>query len=291
MRIALILGGILTLLAASSPASAAAPPRDAPSPQSVERRDAPGIFLSERAARDLGAGAGDLLEIATNVAGPWRRVRVTRVYRPVRYPSELPGREVDVRLHLPDLQALLGGADEVDSIVVRLRTPAHADEVAARLTASALGVRAYSSSDLARRSSTTFEVISQFHRAIGVVTILASGAFLLAIMTLKGEEMRRHVAFLRLVGVSHRTIAGAILLIATGVALAGSGIGIGLGYLLSWAINVYYRSLFDTDLVFSKITPPLVELAVGLSVALGIAAGAATLWRLLRRSPVEQIGR
>ncbi len=282
MWIVLIVGGALTLLAAS--------PTPVP-PRSVEQVDVPGIFLSERAARDLGVRAGDLLEISPGVAGPWRRVRVTRVYRPVRYPSELPGREVDVRLHLPDLQALLGGADEVDSIVARLRTPAHAEGAAARLTASALGFRAYSSSDLARRSSTTFEVIAQFHRAIGVVTILASGAFLLAIMTLKGEEMRRHVALLRLVGISRGTVAGAILLIATGVALVGSGIGIGLGYLLSGAINVYYRSLFATELVFSQITLPLVELAVGLSVTLGVAAGAATLWRLLRRSPVEQVGR
>ncbi len=253
--------------------------------------DIPGLYLSDRASRELGVGVGDLLEVSTHVAGPWGVFRVARVYRPVLYPSEVPQRTVDVRLHLPDLQALLGGADEVDSIVVRLSSPARVNDVVARLNASALGFRAYSSADLARRGSSIFEVIAQFHRAIGFVTILASGAFLLTIMTLKGEEMRRHVALLRLVGLSRGTISGVILLIATGVALLGSGIGIGLGYLLSWTINVYYRSLFDTDLVFSQITPPLLGLAVALSVALGLLAGAATLWRLLRRSPLDHVGR
>jgi putative ABC transport system permease protein len=198
---------------------------------------------------------------------------------------------VDVRLHLPDLQALLGGDDQVDSIIVRLRHSPRATILATHLNASGLGFRAYTSSDLARRNSSTFQVIAQFHRAIGLVTILASGAFLLTIMTLKGEEMRRQVGLLRLVGISHRTVAGTILLVASGVALLGSGLGIGLGYLLSWTINAYYRSLFATDLLFSRVTLPLVALAGALSIALGLAAGAATLWRFLRRSPMDQVGR
>ena len=67
--------------------------------------------------------------------------------------------------------------------------------------------------------------------------------------------------------------------------------GIGLGYLVSLAINAYYRRLFDTDLVFSRITLPLLGTAVALSLALGIAAGALMAWRLLRRPPLDSAGR
>ena len=74
------------------------------------------------------------------------------------------------------------------------------------------------------------------------------------------------------------------------VALLGSILGIGFGYVLSLAINVYYRRFFDTDLVFSRITLPLLGTAVALSLALGIAAGALMAWRLLWRPALDSAG-
>ena len=249
------------------------------------------ISLSEQAAQRLGVHAGDLLELAAQPGGPWQLARVAQIYRPVRYPTEVGRNSIDLRLHLPDLQTLLGRGDQVESIVVRLRAPVDARTVVTRMNAAGLGFRAYTSANLAVQSSSTFEVIRRFHRAIGLVTILASSVFLIAIMTLKGEEMRKAVGVMGLIGISPRTITGTILVIATGVALLGSTLGIGLGYLVSLAINAYYRRLFDTDLVFSRITLPLLGTAVALSLALGIAAGALMAWRLLRRPALDSAGR
>jgi putative ABC transport system permease protein len=279
--------GIVLFLTAGAPILLA--PR--PVVLAVTSGEAWPVFLSDRGARQLGVRVGDTLELAPGPAGPWQAARVARVYRPVRYPTDVGRTRIDARLHLPDLQTLTGRGDEVDSIVVRLRTPAQAPELVARLNAAALGMHAYTSADLAARNSTTFVVISRFHRAIGLVTILASSIFLLTIMALKGEEMRRQVGAMRLIGISPRTITGAMLGIATGVSLLGTAAGIGIGYLLSEAINAYYQHLFDTDLVFSRITPGLIGLATTLSVVLGIAAGAATAWRLLRAAPLDQMGR
>jgi ABC-type lipoprotein release transport system permease subunit len=278
--------GVVILAATAGPPVQPSPALTGPPGSSL-----PGIAMSERSARRLRVREGDVLTIAASPSGPGRLVRIARVYRPRLYPTDVADRSVDVRLHLPDLQALLGGADDVDSIVVRLRDPARATEVTARLNTAALGFRAYTSTDLARRNSSTFEVIARFHRAISAVAILASSVFLLAIMTLRGEELRRQVGVMRLVGVSPRSVAASILLIATGVALLGSAVGTALGYGLSALINAYYRRLFDTTLLFSQVTPSLLGLVALLSVALGIGAGALTAWRLLRRSPLDQVGR
>ena len=251
----------------------------------------PPLALTDRSAKILGVVPGDRVELSASAAGPWRTFRVAAVYQPAVYPTEISRTRVDVRLHLADLQALVGTGDVADSVIVRVRPPARAADVVARLNALPLGFRAYTSADLASRASTTFEVIARFHRAISVVTILASSVFLLAIMTLRGEEMRRQVGVMRLMGISRRTIAAVVLLVAAAIALAGSLVGVALGYGLSALINVYYRTLFDTPLLFSQITPPLVLQTVVLSVALGLAAGAATAWRLLRRPPLEQVGR
>ena len=271
------------------------PPARTGAGASGERAEGPGVALSELASRRLGVREGDAFQLSADPAGPWRTVHVEHVYRPALYPSEVAEQDVDIRLHLPDLQMLARGGsdtgDVVDSIVVRLRDPGRTGDTAARLNRLALGYRAYTSTDLAARNSSTFEVIARFHRAISAVAILASSIFLLTIMTLKGEELRQQVGLMRLVGISPGSVAAAVLLIAAGVALLGSGVGIGLGAVLSAAINVYYRRLFDTDLLFSQITPALLAGTSALSVTLGIAAGAFTAWRLLRRPPQEQIGR
>jgi len=249
------------------------------------------VAVSDRTAKILGVATGDVIEIAPTAAGPWRRVRVAQVYRPLLYPTEVADRDADIRLHLPDLQALTGTGDAADSIVLRLRRPADAPRVAGDVTAMGLGLRAYTSADLARRNSTSFEVVARFHRAIGAIAVLAGSVFLVTIMALRGEEMRREVGTMRLVGIGGRTVAAAVLLIAAAVAAAGSVAGVGLAYSLSFVINAYYRRVFDTDLVFSRVTWGLIADAAGLSVLLGIAAGGLTAWRLLRRPPLEQLGR
>ncbi|HEV2359053.1 MAG TPA: ABC transporter permease [bacterium] len=253
--------------------------------------------MSDRTARALGVAVGDLIDVAPTAAGPWRTVRVADVYRPLVYPTEVADRDADIRLHLTDLASLIdpalpGQTDEADSIVVRLRLPPDGgSRFAAELTAMGLGVHAYTSADLARRNSSSFEVVARFHRAIGAIAVVASSVFLVTIMTLRGEEMRREVGTMRLMGIGGRTVTAAALLIATAVATIGSVAGVGLAYVLSFAINGYYRRLFDTELVFSRISWRLVVEAAALSIVLGIAAGALTAWRLLRRRPLDQIGR
>jgi len=283
--------GVLAALLAA--AAVAAAPRVAVPPAAAQSQPAPEIdvAVSDRTARALGVAAGDEIDIAPTAAGPWRRVRIAQLYHPLLYPTEVADRDADVRLHLTDLQALTGSGDEVDSIVVRLRDPSRASRVASDLTAMGVGVHAYTSADLARRNSSSFEVVARFHRAIGAVAVLAGSVFLMTIMTLRGEEMRREVGMMRLMGVGTRTVAATVLLVAAAVATAGSLAGAGLAYALSFAINAYYRRLFETDIVFSRVTWGLVLDAGALSVVLGVAAGALTAWRLLRRRPLDQMGR
>ena len=89
-------------------------------------------------------------------------------------------------------------------------------------TANAFGFRAYSSAAIASESSQTFSVVSRFHRAIALITIVASGVFLLCIMLLKVEERRMDAAVMRFVGVRRRTIFGALVLEAALIAVLGS---------------------------------------------------------------------
>jgi putative ABC transport system permease protein len=216
---------------------------------------------------------------------------VTAIYEPRPDPAEIAKRERHVRLHLPDLASLLGAPDRVDRFGVGLRPGVPPDSAAAALNRTAFGYRAYTSQAIASESSQTFLVVSRFHRAIAVITIVASAVFLLCIMLLKVEERRLDAAVMRFVGVRRRTIFGALLLEAALIAGLGSVAGTGLAYLAGAGTNAYYRRFFDTGLTFSLITPEIVLFSVGLSLVLGIVAGAVAAWRLVHTRPLVLWGR
>jgi len=134
-------------------------------------------------------------------------------------------------------------------------------------------------------------VVSRFHRAIGVITIVASAIFLLCIMLLKVDERRRDVAALRLMGISAPTIVKSVVLEASAIAVLGSLVGVGVGLTASWIVNVHYQGVYRTPLRFSFVTGDIVLLAVSLSLVLGVAAGWVAALRLVRTPPLVLFGR
>ncbi|HEX5124827.1 MAG TPA: FtsX-like permease family protein [Rhodanobacteraceae bacterium] len=120
-----------------------------------------------------------------------------------------------------------------------------------------------------------------------MITIVASAIFLLCIMLLKVDERRRDVAALRLMGISAGTIVRSVMIEAALVAVLGSLMGVGIGWLTSLGINWHYRAVYRTPLAFSVVTPSIVALAVTLSLVLGLAAGFAAAQRLVRAPALE----
>ena len=250
-----------------------------------------GVAVERRLAAELGLRVGDSLQLGPSPDSLRVAARVEAIYEPAADPSTVLRDERRIRLHLPDLAALLGQPDRVDRFGVVLQ-PGAADSVAAaRLNATAFGYRAYPSAEIAAGSSRTFEVVSRFHKAIALITIVASAVFLLCIMLLKVEERRLDAAVMRFVGVRRRTIVGALVLEAAAIAVLGALLGTGFAYLASAITNAYYQQRFATALIFSDVTPQIVLFGTALSVALGVGAGALAAWRLAATKPMALWGR
>jgi hypothetical protein len=128
------------------------------------------------------------------VGGAPRPFVVAGVFERPADPSRIARNELEVRFHLPDLEALLPFHDRVDRFAVVLAPGADADAAARWIEGIAFGTRAYGSAALAEEASATFLVISRFHDAIGIVTILASAIFLLCVMIIRVDERRADVA-------------------------------------------------------------------------------------------------
>jgi putative ABC transport system permease protein len=268
--------GLLLVLLLTGPASAA---------------QSPAVALERQLARQLNLTVGDTFRLSPEPTAPGTLVRVGAIYEPRPDPAEIAKRERHLRMHLPDLAALLGSPDRVDRVSIGIKPGISADSAVLGLNRSAYGYRAYSSAAIASESSQTFRVVSRFHRAIAVITIVASAVFVLCIMLLKVEERRLDAAVMRFVGVRRRTIYGALLLEAIVIAVLGAVLGTVLAYVAGAATNAYYRQFFDTSLTFSLITSDIVWFSVALSVLLGVAAGALAAWRLVRTRPLVLWGR
>lgn len=218
-------------------------------------------------------------------------VVVGAIFRRGADPSEVARGDYKVRLHLDQLQRVSGYGDRVDRFAIATTDSADIARTLERINRQAFGFRAHRSRDIAVETSRTFLVVSRFHRAIGVITIVASSVFLLCIMVLKVDERRRDIAALRLMGISRASVAYSIVIEAALVAVLGSALGVVIGLLASMYVNAHYQEIYSTPLAFSIVTVPIVAFAVSLSLALGIAAGVAASLRLVRTPPLTLFGR
>lgn len=250
------------------------------------------IAIDERLATRIGAAVGDTLDLAATAGAAAERVLVAAITQRSADPSEIARSEYRVRLHLDHLQQLTGAGDRVGRFAVQTRElPGAVDSAVARINELAFGFRAYPAAEVAVETSATFRVVNRFHRAIGIITIVASAIFLLCITLLKVDERRRDVGALRLLGISRASIVRAVVLEASLVAVIGSAMGAALGYAAAWVVNWHYQGVYATPLRFAIVTPGIVLFATALSLGLGLIAGLLAAQRLVRRAPLELVGR
>jgi putative ABC transport system permease protein len=259
------------------------------SPQNTQRT----IAIDEAFAAEAHLRVGDRATISARPgqSAPAESVIVGAIVRRGADPSQVARGDFAVRMHLDQLQRISGYGDRVDRFAIATRASVDVDSILDRINHVAFGFMAYRSRDIAVETSRTFQVVSRFHRAIGVITIVASSIFLLCIMVLKVEERRRDIAALRLMGISRFSVVLSIIIEAAIVALLGSVLGVALGWVVSFFVNWHYQALYRTPLYFSIVTPPIVALAVSLSLVLGIGAGLLASMRLARTPPLALFGR
>lgn len=250
------------------------------------------ITIDERLAASAGLSVGDRVVLANAAGAPGDTVVIAAITQRGADPSEIARSEYRVRLHLDHLQQLTGVGDRVGRFAIATApTAAAVDDATARINALAFGFRAHRAADVAIETSATFRVVNRFHRAIGVITIVASAIFLLCITLLKVDERRRDVGALRLLGISRQTIVRAVVLEASLIALVGSAMGAGFGWVSSAIVNWHYQGVYATPLKFAIVTPGIVLFATTLSLGLGVIAGLLAAQRLVRQAPLELVGR
>lgn len=250
------------------------------------------IALDARLATDEGLALGDTVRISAAPGDSMAESAVVAALLGRRAdPSEIARQEYRARLHLDQLQRLIRYGDRVDRFAVRSHGDRARTTLLDAINDAAFGFRAWPSADIAVRTSRTFQVVRRFNSAIGVITIVASAAFLLCILLLKIDERRRDVAALRMMGISAGTIVKSVVLEAGIIALLGSLAGVFFGIIVARIVNWHFQGVYRTTLAFTLITPPTVLFACLLSVVLGVVAGWVAARRLVGVPPLTLLGR
>jgi len=250
------------------------------------------IALDARLATDAGVRIGDTVRVSAlpgDTAA--ERAMVGALLARRADPSEIARSEYRARVHLDQLQRLVGYGDRVDRFAILSAGDSSRAGLLATINGAAFGFRAWPSAEIAVRTSSTFQVVRRFHRAIGVITIVASAAFLLCILLLKIDERRRDVAALRMMGISPATIVSSVVLEAGIIALLGSLLGVVFGIVVARLVNWHFQGVHRTSLAFTLVTTETVLFACVLSVVLGVLAGWVAARRLVAVPALTLLGR
>jgi len=256
----------------------------------------PTVLVSRQLAARAHLGVGDIVTLANDPQGSRRaEFRIAGIYEPTPDPMRFTASRIEARLHLPDLADLV--ADPADpasreaatAINVRLADPADAGPFSLDAMARAPGVIVRPASR--SRDDDPFAVLDRFHVAISAVTMIGGTAFLLALMVIRAEERRETVGILRLVGISRRTLLASVAVEGVLIAALGAVFGIVIAVASEGLVNRIFQARYDTALVFVRITPSIALRSIVVAAPLGILAGIAASWTLLRRDILSIIRR
>ena len=256
----------------------------------------PSILVSRQLAARAHLSVGDVVTLGSDPAGTRRAdFRVAGIYEPTPDPMRFTAARIEARMHLPDLTDLISdpadpaSREAATAINVRLVNRDDRPTFAADVMARAPGVVARSTSRT--RDDDPFAVLDRFHVAISAVTMVGGTAFLLALMVIRAEERRETIGILRLVGISRRTLLASVAVEGVMIAALGAVFGVLIAFATEGLVNRIFQARYDTTLVFVRVTPSIAVRSILIAAPLGVVAGVAASWTLLRRSILSIIRR
>jgi hypothetical protein len=129
----------------------------------------PELLVTRQLAAAYGLEPGDTIELAADGAdAPPQRFRIAATYEPTPDPMRFTAPRHELRLHLGDLNELLGDTpDTIDALQLALPDGASSREVQRRIAARLPGIQASPTEG----DDAAFVVLERFHFAIALIAV------------------------------------------------------------------------------------------------------------------------
>jgi putative ABC transport system permease protein len=187
----------------------------------------------------------------------------------------------------------------VDTIAVKVREPERIDEVIAdvtlllrerhRLTYQDNDFTIINPDQFAQQAGAIIGGFNAFLGTVAGISLLVGGIGIMNIMLVSVTERTREIGLRKAVGARRWDIMLQFLIEALMLCLLGSALGVGLGYLLSFAGTFVLVSLFQAEGATAFVTMGAILLASGIAAAIGIMFGFFPALRAANLNPIEAL--
>lgn len=135
-------------------------------------------------------------------------------------------------------------------------------------------------------------------RVILVMYLLVMGVSIFVILWTIVAEKTRDIGLLRAIGARRNGVVGIFLGTGTLIGVIGAALGLGLGMLVAWKVDVFApmlglgkvsQDLFGLNRLPCRIEPADIALAILATVVMSVVASALPAWRAARVDPVESL--
>jgi putative ABC transport system permease protein len=186
---------------------------------------------------------------------------------------------------LRDAQILAGRPRKVTMYAVKVKDPVEARAVVDQINSTIPEAHAALSGEFADQMP-DMQNADGFLNGISSLAIIVGGVGVLNTMLMSVFERTREIGVLRALGWSQGSILGLILRESALLGLMGGVIGIGVAWVLIWAINLVPMLTGTLTVVFSL---DVFVRAFLVALFLGVAGGLYPAFRATRLQPVEAL--
>jgi putative ABC transport system permease protein len=191
--------------------------------------------------------------------------------------------DTGVIVPLQDMKDLLE-SDTYQMIYVVPENIEHTEDMAEAIEDADESFNAITSKEIARQVSIVIDNISIFVIGIGAIAAFVGGLGVMNTMIMSVIERRKEIGVMKAIGGTKFFIIKQILTESAMLSGLGGAMGIGLGFLGTFAMNIFTRGVIQT-----QVTPQLAAYAFSFAVSLGLAGGLYPAWQAAKLDPVEAL--
>ena len=254
------------------------------------------IVVNDHLLRQLGAGVGDTLSVATGYdpqtrtySGQRKLVvtgRAKFIYGANDQSSSAVRRET--------LEAMGGQArDRASLFMVRVRKGANAEQVRDWIDKQLPNVTAISIATAIAQVDERLSYFRQLALILGAVSLFVGFLLVTTLVTVSVNERAGEIAVMRAIGVSRSHVVEQIVLEGVAISFAGAVLGLALGLVTARYLNAILSAFPGLPMAidFFLFQPKAAWSALGLLIASGIGAGIYPAWRAASLPIAESLRR
>ncbi len=228
-----------------------------------------------------------VLTTEPNQAAPDFNSPATIVYIPYQTGrARLFRNQLSARVDLDQITVQARSKDDITAAIAQV-TPLLRDRH--RLTYQPNDFRIQNPEELLATINATLIGLNAFLGTIAGIALLVGGIGIMNIMLVSVTQRTREIGLRKAVGARRWAILQQFLIESLVLCLAGCGLGIALGYGISFAGTFVIQQVFRLENGYAVITPGSILLATGVSAGIGLFFGFWPAWRAARLQPVQAL--